>query len=131
MKNKDIITLGNAGFFRAAAHSIPVEHFYKFVKWKRDLQKAYIEIGRTQEDFRKEAGIKMEDLQPDAKPDQEALERYFALNEAFVNEDNPVTAKRIPIEFYKGLYDENGDLFTDPDIEAIVLDNLFKEDDNE
>lgn len=127
MKNKDIITLGNAGFFQAKAHSLPVAHFYKFLKFKRNLQKAYYEISKTQEDFMKEAGITRKDLMGGKDVDQDAIERYFALNGQLIAEDTVVFAVKIPFELYKGIYDENGALFENPAVEEIILNNLFAE----
>ena len=36
-----------------------------------------------------------------------------------------------PAKYYKYLYDENADLFTNTEVEDIVLDNLFKEDEED
>ena len=69
MKNKDIVTLGNAGFLKATAHTMPVEQFYKVIRWRRDLQKAYAEIARTESEFLREAGLTFEELKSaDADP---------------------------------------------------------------
>ena len=127
MKNKDIITLGNAGFFQAKAHSLPVEHFYKFLKFKRNVQKAYNEISKAQEDLMKEAGISRKDLMGGENVDKDAIERYIALNGQLIAEDTVVFAVRIPFELYKGVYDENGVLFENPDVEGIILNHLFAE----
>ena len=130
MKNKDIITLGNAGFFAATAHTMPVEQFYKVIRWRRDLQKAYAEIARTEGEFLREAGLTFDDLQnPDADPKK--MERYGALNAALLDEESKVVARRIPARYYKYLYDENADLFTNTEVEDIVLDNLFTEDEED
>ena len=130
MKNIDIITLGNGGFLRATAHSLPVEHFYKFVKFKRAVQKAYETISKAQADFLNEVGLTLEDLRS-GTADGEKMERYGTLNAALIAEETPIEAKRIPVECYKGIYDENGEVFANPDIEAIILDNLFKEEETE
>lgn len=126
MKNIDIITLGNGGFLKASAHSIPVEHFYKFVKFKRAVQQAYERISKCQVAFLAETGLTPEVLR-DGTADAEKLERYGSLNAALIAEETEIAVARIPVVCYKGLYDENGELFSDPAIEAIVLDNLFTE----
>jgi hypothetical protein len=131
MKNIDIIKLGNGGFLAATGHSLPVEHFYKFVKFKRAVQKAYEAASKAQGDFLTEAGLTYADLQPGAKPDKEKAERYNALNTAMIAEAVEMPAVKIPQEFYKGLYDENktgrGDIFANMDVEEIVLAELFTE----
>lgn len=126
MKNIDIITLGNGGFLKASAHSIPVEHFYKFVKFKRAVQQAYERISKCQVAFLAETGLTPEVLR-DGTADAEKLERYGSLNAALIAEETEIAVARIPVVCYKGLYDENGELFLDPAIEVIVLDNLFTE----
>ena len=135
MKIKDIITLGNSGFLAATGHSLPVEHFYKFVKFKRAVQKAYDAASKAQKDFRTEAGMAPEDLLPGAKPDAEKMARYDALNEPYVEEEADMPEVRIPIECYKGLYDENQkevggrryDIFANMAVEELILNNLFTE----
>jgi hypothetical protein len=126
MKNIDIIKLGNGGFLKASAHSIPVEHFYKFVKFKRAVQQAYERISKCQVAFLAETGLTPEVLR-DGTADAEKLERYGSLNASLIDEETEIAVARIPVVCYKGLYDENGELFADPAIEAIVLDNLFTE----
>ncbi len=130
MKNIDIINLCNAGFLTATGHSLPVEHFYKFIKWKRSAQKAYEEATKSQRAFLTEAGLTIDDARPGANPDAEKAKRYNALNEAMLDEEVEMPAVRIPLECYKGLYDENktenGDLFANLLVEGIVLDNLFE-----
>lgn len=130
MNNKDIITLGNGGFLNATAHSLPVEHFYKFVKFKRAVQRAYEEISKAQVEFLAEAGLTAEELRSGSAADGK-IERYGTLNAALLAEQTEIAVKRIPVDCYKGIYDENrtdgGDIFARPEIEAIVLDNLFTE----
>lgn len=139
MKNRDIITLGNAGFLAATGHSLPVEHFYKFVKFKRALWKAYASVSDMQTAFAKEAGLDVKDLVPGGKPDAEALAKYNALNAQMIAEDCQMPAVRIPMDCYKGFYDENRavmlggrpvDLFANIEVEGLILENLFSEDEN-
>ena len=59
------------------------------------------------------------------------MERYGALNAALLDEESKVVARRIPARYYKYLYDENADLFTNTEVEEIVLDNLFTEDEED
>ncbi|MBP5689298.1 MAG: hypothetical protein J6W74_00115 [Bacteroidales bacterium] len=129
MKNKDIVTLCNGGFLAAAAHSLPVEHFYKFCRFKREVAKAVRALADEQSALMKECGIdpgKFDEAQ------KESLERYAKSNGKLLEEETAVAVKaRIPLEFYKGIYDENKggtiDIFANNEVEELVLDNLFLE----
>lgn len=129
MKNIDIINLCASGFLNATGHSLPAEHFYKFIKWKRAVRKACDAITKAESDFLNEVGLTLDDVRPGAKPDKEKVELYNALRKAMLDEEVKLPAVKIPVEFYKGLYDENktenGDLFASMIVEEIVLDNLF------
>ena len=133
MTNKDIITLCNGGFLAATGHSLPVEHFYKFHKFRRAVERANRAIGEAQLALLKDCGI-----EPGKFGDApaEALQRFNAANDALLAEDCGVEAKaRIPLACYKGLYDENKtadrDIFADIAVEAVILDNLFTEEEND
>ena len=89
MKNIDIITLGNGGFLTATAHSLPVEHFYKFVKFKRAVQRAYEEISKAQVEFLAETGLTAEELRGGDAP-AEKIERYGTLNAALLAEQTEI-----------------------------------------
>lgn len=128
MKNRDIITLCNGGLLVAVAHSLPTEHFYKWHRFRRDVDKANRALGAEQIALLRECGIdrKIAEASP------EAIARFEQANGALLEEDAGVSVKaRIPFEFYKGVYDENrtekGDIFADAAVEAIVLDHLFME----
>ena len=130
MKNKDIMTLCNGGFLIATAHSLPVEHFYKFHKFKREVGKANSRLGDMQKDLLRECGIDPEKVE---EADEKAMERINAGNKAILDEDADVNVKaRIPFECYKGVYDENKmdgrkiDIFANIEVENIILDNLFE-----
>ena len=130
MKNKDIMTLCNGGFLIATAHSLPVEHFYKFHKFKREVSKANSRLGDMQKDLLRECGIDPEKVE---ESDEKAMERFNAGNKAILDEDAGVNVKaRIPFECYKGVYDENKmegrkiDIFANIEVENIILDNLFE-----
>jgi len=129
MKNNDIIIICNGGFLAATGHSLPVEHFYKFHKFKREVAKVNRAIGQAQADLLKDCGIDREKF---GEAPAEALERFNAANNALREEDAGIKVKsRIPMECYKAFYDENNkegrDIFADMDVEAIIIDNLFKE----
>lgn len=129
MKNKDIITLCNGGFLAATGHCLPVEHYYKFYKFKRAVANANRAIGTAQADLLHDCGI---DPTKFGEAPAEALERFNTANNALRDEDSGVEVScRIPAEFYKKLYDENvkdgRDIFADVEVEAIVIDNLFIE----
>lgn len=133
MTNKDILTIVKTGFLAATAHGLPAEQFYKFVKFKRAVQKAYEALDRAQRDFMREVEIEPEDFRNPGGIPAARLERFNSLNEALLAEDANIPAVRIPVKYYKPLYDENQkevagrtvDIFADPDVEAIILDNLF------
>lgn len=129
MKNKDIITLCNGGFLAATAHSLPVEHFYKFFRFKRAVEKANRHIGDAQTALLKECGI---DPQKFSEAPEDKREEFVKANTLLLDEDSGVEVKaRIPFACYKGVYDENrtqrGDIFADMSVEAVLLDNLFTE----
>lgn len=133
MKNKDIITLVSGGFLSATAHSIPNEHFYKFFRFRREVEKAVRALGDAQAALMRECGI---DPAKFHEASGEPLERYGEANNRLLEEDCGVEVKaRIPFEFYKGLYDENktaaGDIFANNAVEVVIIDNLFNTDDNE
>ena len=140
MKNKDIVTLANGGFLAATAHSLPVEHFYKFHRFKRAVEKANAAISAQQVDLLRDCGIDASKVSIAADKltdaEREAQARFFAANAVLVEEESPVEVRaRIPFECYKGVYDENRrtvngvavDIFANMDVEAIVLNNLFTE----
>ena len=119
----------NGGFLEATGHSLPVEHFYKFHKFKREVAKANRVLGEAQADLFKECKIDPCKFNEAPKEDQK---RFKEANKALLEEDAGIEVKaRIPIEFYKALYDENKterlDIFASPDVEAVILDNLFTE----
>lgn len=129
MKNKDIITLCNGGFLAATAHSLPVEHFYKFFRFKRAVEKANRHIGDAQTALLKEYGI---DPQKFSEAPEDKREEVVKANNLLLDEDSGLEVKaRIPFACYKGVYDENrtqrGDIFADIAVESVLLDNLFDE----
>lgn len=129
MTNKEIIILANGGFLSATAHTLPLEHFYKFHRFKRAVERANRTLGEAQTALLQDCGIDPSRL---AEADEDARARFHAANTALLNEDAAVEVKaRIPFEFYKELYDENKtaarDIFANADVEAVVLDNLFSE----
>ena len=137
MKNKDIITLANGGFLVATGHSLPVEHFYKFHKFRRDVEKANSALGAQQADMLRDCGI---DPSKMSEASSDALARFNAANDDLLDEEALVSVKaRIPFECYKGIYDENRrtlngqpvDIFADINVENVVLDNLFTEPENQ
>lgn len=133
MKNRDIITLANGGLLAATAHSLPVEQFYKWHKFKRAVEKANRLLGDAQRALLQDCGIdpaKFGDAEPDAR------KRFDAANAKLIEEDAEVEVKaRIPFKYYKGIYDENhterGDIFAVGEVEAVLLDNLFTNEEEE
>ena len=129
MKNQDIITLCHGGFLVATAHSLPDEHFYKFFRFKRSVEKANRHLGDAQTALLKDCGI---DPAKFGEASDEAREKFAKANALLLEEDSGVEVKaRIPFALYKGVYDENrtqrGDIFADMSVESVLLDNLFTE----
>ena len=127
MTNRDVITLCNGGFLAATGHSLPVEHFYRFCRFRHAVERANRAIGEAQLALLKDCGIEPGKF---ADAPAEALERFNVANDALLAEESGVDVKaRIPIALYKGIYDENKtaerDIFADIAMEVIVLDNLF------
>lgn len=132
MKNKDIITLCNGGFLTATAHTLPVEYFYKWHKFKRAVERANRALGEAQAALLRDCGIEPSKF---SEADKECRSRFNSTNAQLLDEDSGVEVKaRIPFACYKGIYDENktecGDIFADGEVEAVLLDNLFTEDDD-
>lgn len=146
MKNRDIILLIGAGILQVTGHSLPAAQYYKLIRWKQDVQRAYRIIGKAEEALIAEAGIRPEEtsqqgghllLQPktaDGGEDTERLALFGELREKLLDDRAEMSERaRIPMEFYKALYDENHkevaghmvDIFADPDVEALTIDNLF------
>lgn len=144
MKNRDILKLVNGGILAATAHSLPVEHFYKWFRFRRELEKAYLAIDREQAALMKECGVTREtvNLVPEERrklpPEvQEKVAGFEAVNGRLLDEEAAIKLPaRIPAELYKGIYDENRavpfaggrvDVFANMAVEAAVLENLFTE----
>lgn len=138
MKNKDILTLVNGGILAATAHSLPVEHFYKWHKFRRALEKHYVAIDVEQKALMKNCGIDPASFN-DAP--QETLARFDEANAQLMNDEAPIQLPApIPAEFYKGIYDENRavpfagrtvDIFSNLQVETAVLEYLFTDPDAE
>lgn len=144
MKNRDILKLVNGGILAATAHSLPVEHFYKWFKLRRELEKAYLSLDKEQAVLMKECGVtrEMVDLKPEERkklpPEvQEKIENFDVVNGKLLDEEATIKLPaRIPVELYKGIYDENRavpfagvrvDVFANMAVEAIILETLFTE----
>lgn len=125
MTYKDIMTLANGGFLTATAHCLPVEHFYKFHKFRRSVDKALNALSESQKDLLRDCGIDPDNTDG---ADKESIDRFNAANEKILAEDAGVEVKaRIPFDLFKAFYDENGNLFANIQVETAVLDNLFEE----
>ena len=132
MKNLDILTLVNGGILAATAHCLPVEHFYKWHKFRRALEKQYVAIDAEQKALMKDCGIEPSDFN-NAPADARA--RFDEANAQLMNDDAPIQLPApIPAEFYKGIYDENRavpfagrpvDIFSNLQVETALLDYLF------
>lgn len=133
MKNHDILTLVNGGILAATAHSLPVEHFYKWHKFRRALEKQYVAIDAEQKALMKDCGIEPSDFN---NAPAEARARFDEANAQLMNDDAPIQLPApIPAEFYKGIYDENRavhfagrpvDIFSNLQVETALIENLFK-----
>ena len=132
MKKKDIITLVNGGILRATAHSLPVEHFYKWHKFRRELDREYRHIDEEQASLLQECGIVPGRIN---EASEEELLRFNEANRQLLDDDVTLNLPApIPTEYYKGIYDENRevdlgngkvDVFASLPVETIVLETLF------
>ena len=149
MKNKALIEAVRMGLLDATGHSLPAEHFYKFCRYKKAVRAAYDSFAESEKNLLAEAGITQEDMSerpdgkvtiapklPDGSPDIAKLQRYKVAMDALLNEDvNLGEIKTIPIDNYKGLYDENRkevsgrtiDIFSNMIVEDFIIETLFKE----
>lgn len=146
MKNKDIILLVGAGILQVTGHSLPAEQYYKLIRWKQDIQRAYRVIGKAEEALIAEAGILPEEttqqggrlllkpLTEDGMEDTVRIGLFNELREKLLDDEADIPQRAfIPMEYYKALYDENRkeiagtpvDIFADTDVEALTIDNLF------
>ena len=133
MKNRIIVTLVNGGILAASAHTLPVEHFYKWFKFRKALEKQYLLINGEQKALEQECGI--EPGKKDATEEDEA--RFVeAYNQLLEEESGIKLPAKIPFEYYKGIYDENRsvpmgdvtvDVFANLMVESAVLEYLFTE----
>jgi hypothetical protein len=132
MKNRDILNLVNGGILAATAHSLPVEHFYKWHKFRRAMEKQYMIIDKEQKDMMSECGIDPSKIR---EAPEEAMDRFEKLNKKLLDEDAHISLPSpIPVDLYKGLYDENKsvnfcgmtiDVFANIKVETAVLEYLF------
>lgn len=146
MKNRDIITLAMGGILDATGHSLPAAQYYKLIRWKQDIQRVFRAIGKAESEMIAAAGILPEEttrvgeqlrLHPktkDGNEDTDRLNKFMELRDRLLDDEAEMPERaRIPMEFYKALYDENHkevagqqvDIFADPDVEALTIDNLF------
>ena len=131
MKKRIIVNLVNGGILAASAHSLPVEHFYKWFKFRKALEREYLRINGEQNALAQECGF--EPGKKDAPP--EAKARFDEAFNQLLEEDVDIKLPaRIPFEFFKGIYDENRavpmagtvvDVFANLNVETAVLDYLF------
>ena len=138
MKNQDILNLVNGGILIASAHSLPVEHYYKWYKYRREVEKHHRAFDKEQAALMKECGIEPGCFN-DA--DKETKQRFNEMNKKLLDEE--VDFKQpapIPYEFYRGIYDENRavdlgytkvDVFANIHVENVVLETLFKGGEND
>lgn len=132
MKNQDILNLVNGGILAASAHCLPVEHFYKWHKFRRSMEKQYLLIDKEQRALMSECGIDPSKIR---EATEEAMDRFEKLNKRLLDEEAPVNLPSpIPVELYKDLYDENKsvnfggmtiDVFANIKVETAVLEYLF------
>lgn len=138
MKNQDILNLVNGGLLVASGHSIPVEHYYKWYKYRREVEKHYRIFDKEQAALMRELGIEPGHLD-DA--DKDVKRRFNEANRQLLDEEVAFACPApIPYEFYRGVYDENRavdlgyarvDVFANIRVEDIVLETLFKVDNPE
>lgn len=133
MKNQDIVFLANRGVLAASGHCLNANSGYQFYKFKKALNKAFGEIGNTERELLKEAGIvtspeefnaRMDALNAKERTPEEEAEMlsmrgksiaYGKLREALYKEDTELAkVTPMPYEEWRMLQDEN---------KAVVLGN--------
>lgn len=128
MLNRDIFILANGGFLAATGHSLPDEQFYKWCKFRGMVNRAYQDLVAQRFVISQECGVPIDSKEIPEDKEERVLSTFARLldEEASVN-----LTDKIPIEYYKGVYDENRtdgrDIFSDIAVESVVLENLFCE----
>lgn len=148
MKIVNIVNVVNAGILNATGHTLPVEEYYKFFKFKRSLRKIYENFSTAETDLLKDMGISNNEIQQlgdrvvisprkeDGSIDTERLTKYHSAIKKLLEEDVTLDiTEKIPIKYYKNIYDENCkddnnkkvDIFASSQVEDFIIDNLFDE----
>ena len=148
MTTKDVITVVNAGILNATGHSLPAGEFYKFFAFRRALRRIYDKFSEEESDLIKEVGISQEDMRQidgklvlspkraDGSLDAARLAKYkLSVDKLLAKKVKLDACKKIPLRYYKDLYDENRrkvdgrdvDIFASGIVEDFVLENLFEE----
>lgn len=133
MKNRIIVNLVNGGILAASAHSLPMEHFYKWFKFRKALEKQYLRINGEQKALEQECGI-----EPGKKdiPGEDRARFNKSFEQLLEEESGIKLPAKIPFEYYKGIYDENRsvpmggvtvDVFANLMVESAVMEYLFTE----
>ena len=126
MKNQDIVFLANRGILAATGHCLDANSGYQFYKFKKALNKAFNEIGDTERELLKEAGIivapeefnaRMEALNSKERTPEEDSEMlsmrgksltYARLRENLYKENTELpSVTPISYEMWRMLQDEN------------------------
>lgn len=138
MTNQDILNLVNGGILVASAHSLPVEQYYKWYKFRRQIERQYQHIDAEQAAIMKECGIQPGGFEEASK---DALARFDEMNKKMMKEEVDIKIiAPIPYEFYRGVYDENRavdlgykkvDVFANIRVEDVILQTLFKGGEND
>lgn len=148
MKIKEIVNVVNAGILSATGHTLPEEEYYKFFKFKRSLKKLYDNFSNAETDLLKDIEISSDEIKQldgriiiaprkeDGTIDNEKLSKYYSAVKNLLEEDVTIDiSKKIPIKYYKNIYDENCkeingkkiDIFASNQLEDFIVDNLFEE----
>lgn len=104
LKNRDILTLVNAGLLKTTEHDVPAADAYKAYKFRRAVEKAFDALAEKDGELPKSAGV--EDGQ---KPDAEQEKKISALREELYADEVELDGNIVPLswEGYHALSNEN------------------------
>ena len=125
MKKQDVVILVGIGATNATNHTLPVEHAYKVVKFKRELSAKLDAICGEEDAIRRDVGIKdpkefdsrIEELRKKKSPTEEEaaelkdmeekLARFKELRRVMLQGDVTLDVKTMPYEAWHALQSEN------------------------
>lgn len=125
MKKQDVVILVSKGVTHATNHTLPVEHAYKVVKFKRELSLKLDAICEEEDAIRRDVGIKdpkefderlgelrkksslTEAEAAELKDMEEKLARFKELRKVMLQGDVTLDVKKMPYDAWHALQCEN------------------------